>query len=77
MTVIILSSTTSSPDESLASNLQCEMVLLNSARATSSAGDSDEMSPFTKKLWRDESAVEVIGPVESGDLRMAKKGVRM
>jgi hypothetical protein len=35
-----------------------------------------EMSPQTKKLWRAESAAEVIGPVDRGDRMMEKKGAR-
>jgi hypothetical protein len=34
------------------------------------------MRPQTKKLCRAESAAEVIGPVDSGERIMAKKGAR-
>jgi hypothetical protein len=34
------------------------------------------MSPQTKKLWRAESAAEVMGPVDKGDRIMEKKGAR-
>jgi hypothetical protein len=33
-----------------------------------------EMSPHTKKLCKEDSAAEVIGPVDRGDLIMAKNG---
>ena len=71
---MILSSTTSSPDESLASNLQCDTVLLSSASADSKFTELGEMSPQRKKLCSDESAAEVMGPVDSGERIIAKNG---
>lgn len=76
MTVMILSKTTSSPDESLASNLQCDTVLLNSVSTTSRDTESEDIRPQTKKLCRDERAVDVIGPVDKGDRIIAKKGAK-
>lgn len=34
------------------------------------------MIPHRKKLWRDESAADVIGPVEKGERIIAKNGER-
>jgi hypothetical protein len=76
MTVMIFSKTTSSPEESLVSNLQCDTVLLSSIRAGSSDGAFKEMRPQTKKLCRDERAAEDMGPVDNGDRIMEKKGDR-
>lgn len=76
MTAIILSSTTSSPDESLVSNLHREMALLSSDRAAVRESASGPMRPQTKKLCRDVRAVEVIGPVDNGERMMAQKGER-
>lgn len=73
---MIRSRTTSSPDESLASNLQCETALLSSTRAVSKDTASGEMRPHTKKWWRECSAEEVMGPVDSGERMMAKNGAR-
>lgn len=44
--------------------------------AGSMLGHSGDMIPQRKKLWRDESAAEVMGPVESGERMMAKNGDR-
>lgn len=71
---MILSRTTSSPEESLASNLQWDTVLLNSVRAWSREGECAVMRPQTKKLCSADSAVDVIGPVDKGDRMIAKKG---
>lgn len=71
---MIFNSTTSSPEESLGSNLQCETVLLSSRRATSRATELGEMRPQVKNLWREERAADVMGPVERGDRMIAKKG---
>jgi hypothetical protein len=76
MMVKILKSTTSSPEESLASNLQCDTVLLSSAIPCSRDTESEDMMPTTKKLCKEDSALEVIGPVDSGDRIMAKNGAR-
>jgi len=76
MTVIIFSKTTSSPDESLVSNLQREIALLSSARVVDSELDDGFMRLHTKKLWIAVNAVEVMGPVESGDRIIAKNGPR-
>lgn len=76
MTVIILRRTTSSPEESLGSNLQWDTVLLSSASATSAEGASGEIKPHANKLCKDVKATEVMGPVDNGDRIMAKKGVR-
>lgn len=73
---MIFRRTTSSPDESLASNLQCEMVLLSSIKAASSALDSGEIKPHMKKLCNADSAAEVMGPVDNGERRIEKKGAR-
>lgn len=74
MIVMILSSTTSSPDESLVSNLHREMALLSSDRAAVRESASGPMRPQTKKLCRDVRAVEVMGPVDNGERMMAQKG---
>jgi len=76
MTVIIFNKTTSSPEESLASNLQCDTVLLSSTRTVSKDVELTEMRPQTKKLCRAESAADVIGPVDNGERIIAKKGAR-
>lgn len=73
---MILSSVTSSPDESLASNLQRETVLLRSLSAGSRANASGVNRPHWKKVCSDVSAAEVMGPVESGERMIAKKGPR-
>ena len=73
---MILYSTTSSPEASLASNLQCATVLLNSLKAGTSPIELEVMNPAMKKLWMEAREAEVIGPVESGDLMIAKKGPR-
>lgn len=77
MTVMILSMTASSPDESLASNLQFEMVELSSASAESRSTVEGDMRPQTKKLCNAERDADVIGPVDRGDRMMAKNGARM
>jgi hypothetical protein len=66
--------TTSSPEESLASNLQRDTVLLSSTKAVSREREPEDMRPQTKKLCRAESAAEVMGPVDNGERIMAKKG---
>jgi hypothetical protein len=71
---MIRSSTTSSPEESLASNLQCDTVLLSSTKAVSRERDWEDMRPHTKKLCKEASAADVMGPVDKGDRMMAKKG---
>lgn len=73
---MIFSSTTSSPDESLASNLQCEIVLLRSINATSIASDSGKIKPHMKKLCIADNAADVMGPVDSGERSIEKKGAR-
>lgn len=76
MTAMIFSNTTSSPDESLVSNLHREIALLSSDNAAVKESASELISPQTKKLCRDVRAVEVIGPVDKGDRMMAQKGER-
>jgi hypothetical protein len=68
--------TTSSPEESLASNLQFETVDESSARAISSDEESGAMTPAWKNVCRAERAADVIGPVDSGERMIAKKGAR-
>ena len=67
ITVMIFRRTTSSPDESLASNLQCDIVLLNSISAVSSDLELGQIKPHTKKLCIADRAADVIGPVENGE----------
>ena len=76
MTVMILSKTTSSPDESLASNLQCDTVLLNSVNATSKDKEFEDMRLQTKKECREERAADVIGPVDKDERMISKKGAK-
>ena len=71
---MILSSVTSSPDESLASNLHLDTVLLSSLRQASREIAPGRIRSHWKKLCNDERAAEVIGPVDNGDRIMAKKG---
>ena len=71
---MILSSTTSSPDESLVSNLHREMALLSSDKAAVREVACGPMRPQTKRLCRDVRAVEVMGPVDNGERMMAQKG---
>ena len=73
---MILNRTTSSPDESLGSNLQWEMVALSSARAFSADGESKVIKPDKNTECNEDSAAEVIGPVDSGERMIAKKGER-
>jgi hypothetical protein len=76
MTVMIRSRTTSSPEESLASNLQCDTVLLNSVNAASRDTELEDIRLQTKKLCRDERAADVMGPVDKGDRMIAKNGAK-
>lgn len=77
MTVNIRSSTTSSPEESLASNLQCEMAELTVARATSTDGSFFRKRPQVKKECRAERAADVMGPVDRGERMIERKGARI
>jgi len=76
MIAMILNRTTSSPDESLGSNLQWEMVALSSAMAFSTDSDSKVIKPDKNTECNEDSAAEVIGPVDSGERMIAKKGER-
>ena len=76
MITMILDRTTSSPDESLGSNLQWEMVALSSARAFSTDGESNVIKPDKNIECNEDNAAEVIGPVDSGERMIAKKGER-
>ena len=73
---MILRRTTSSPDESLASNLQWDTALLNSVRALSKPTEFAVIRPETKKTCKAERAVEVMGPVDSGERMIEKKGAK-
>lgn len=73
---MILKRTTSSPDESLGSNLQWEIVALSSARAFSTEGESRVIKPDKNMECNEVNAVDVIGPVDSGERMIAKKGER-
>lgn len=77
MTVNILSSTTSSPEESLAWNLQCEIALLSWESTLSRPTGLADIRPQTKRLWRAERAADVMGPVDKGERIMEKKGFRI
>src|SRR6266478_349917 len=74
MTVSIRSNTTSSPEESLASNLQWETDELTAARATSTDGSLFKKRPQEKKECRADRAADVIGPVDKGERMMERKG---
>jgi hypothetical protein len=74
ITVMIFKRTTSSPEESLASNLQCETVLLSSTSVGSKDSEVADIRLQTKKLWRAESAADVMGPLDRGERIRAKKG---
>ena len=74
MIVIILNKTTSSPDESLGSNLHWETVALSSARAFSTDGESNVIKPDRNIECNEDNAADVIGPVDSGERMIAKKG---
>ena len=76
MIAMILNRTTSSPDESLGSNLQWEMVALSSAMAFSTDSESKVIKPDKNRECKEDSAAEVIGPVDSGERMIAKKGER-
>ena len=76
MIAMILNRTTSSPDESLGSNLQWEMVALSSAMALSTDSESKVIKPDKNTECNEDSAAEVIGPVDSGERMIAKKGER-
>lgn len=73
---MILNKTTSSPELSLASNLHREAVLLSSERACPRPIELGLIRSHRKKLCRDDRAADVIGPVDSGDRIIAKKGAR-
>lgn len=73
---MILNKTTSSPDESLGSNLQWEMVALSSARAFPTDGESNVIKPDRNRECSEDNATEVIGPVDSGERIIAKNGER-
>jgi len=73
---MILKRTTSSPDESLGSNLQWEIVALSSASAFSTDGESRVIKPDKNMECNEDNAVDVIGPVDSGERMIAKKGER-
>ena len=74
MTVSIRSNTTSSPEESLASNLQWEMAELTAARATSTDESFLKKKPQAKNVCRAERAAEVMGPVDRDERMMERKG---
>lgn len=76
MIAMIFKRTTSSPDESLGSNLQWEIVALSSARAFSTDGESSVIKPDKNMECNEDNAAEVIGPVDSGERMIAKKGER-
>jgi hypothetical protein len=76
MIAMILNRTTSSPDESLGSNLQWEMVALSSARVFSRDGESNVIKPDKNTECKEDNVAEVIGPVDSGERIIAKKGER-
>jgi hypothetical protein len=76
MIAMILKRTTSSPDESLGSNLQWEMVALSSARAISKDGESNVIRPDMNRECNEDNVAEVIGPVDSGERMIAKNGER-
>src|SRR5712672_2029735 len=64
MMVSIRSNTTSSPEESLASNLQWEMAELTAARATSTDESFLKKKPKAKKVCRAEREAEEMGQGE-------------
>jgi hypothetical protein len=76
MIVMILNRTTSSPEESLGSNLQWEIVALSSAMAFSTDSEPNVIKPDKNMECNEVSAVEVIGPVDSGERMIAKNGKR-
>jgi hypothetical protein len=76
MIAMILNRTTSSPDESLGSNLQWETVALSSARPFSTDCESNVIKPDKNMECNDDNAVEVIGPVDNGERMIAKNGER-
>jgi len=76
MTETIRSRTTSSPDESLASNLQFDTVLLIAVIASPRSSEAGCIIPDTKKVCSDIRAAEVIGPVEREERINARKGAR-
>lgn len=73
----ILRRTTSSPEESLGSNLHRAAVVLSSLRARSRVFDFAEIIPHTKKLWRAVRAADVIGPVDKEERIISKNGESM
>lgn len=76
ITAMIFNRTTSSPEESLASNLQLDSALLSSESPAWSEIAVGQKRPHRKKLWRDVSAVEVMGPVDKDERMMARNGER-
>lgn len=52
------------------------MVALSSARAFSTEGESNVIKPDKNTVCNEDNAVEVIGPVDSGERMIAKKGER-
>jgi hypothetical protein len=77
ITVTILSMTASSPEELVASNLQFETTVLNSAKAALRFGDAGDIMPETNRLWSADKAAEVMGPVDNGERIIAKNGERI
>lgn len=76
ITPIILSKTASSRPESLGSKTQRDSAPLSSDRHDMRDG-SEATTPVTKKVLREESAAEVMGPEDVGELIMAMKGSRI
>ena len=68
------SSTTSSPAESLGSNLQWATVWLRLDRAGRISVEEVSIIPEIKNVYNELRAVEVIGPVDNGDRMRSKKG---
>lgn len=71
---MILNITASSALFPPASNLQCEIVLLSSDKAGRRPGELSEIRPQAKKEWIEDSAADVIGAVDKGDLIRFKNG---
>lgn len=63
ITVRIRNATPSSVALPPASNLQCEIVLLNSMSAVFRSGDDGFMRPHVKKECSDDKAADVMGAV--------------
>lgn len=68
--------TVSSAAESLPSILSLDTASLSSTNAAWKSVLWGVIIPYIKKVWRDDSTTDAMGPVENGDLMRARNGAR-